>query len=91
MNIQEAKKLVRDFNITIPKKNMHKSTLWLVKDLYTELMPINSFIFNAELEYNWIQYKQSVYSYTTKKELDKKLKLCILYLYNQLDLIERGE
>ena len=85
--VKEGKKLVKDFNITVAKKAFHKGVLYDVKNLYTKLLPINPFLFDASLEYYWSEYKTSVELNKTKKELDHKLKRCIDYLNNQLNSI----
>lgn len=87
--VREAIQAVKDYNITTTKKNQHQAQLYEVKNLYYDLMEINRYLFDPEMEYNWRNYKTGVELNKTKKELDKLLQLCILYLGNQLTYILR--
>ena len=88
--IQEALKKVKGFNITVDKKKYHKDCkIWEVKSLYEDLMSINVWLFETNNEYNFYNYKQAIELNETKKDLDKKLRLCILYIGRQLEQISR--
>lgn len=86
--INEGINKVRDFNITVTIKAGHKSKLYEVKNLYNELMAINPYLFEAQYNYEWSQYKLNLETGRTKKELDNNLHRCIAYLHRQLKLIE---
>lgn len=79
---------VKNFNITVNKKALHKNVIiWNLKDLYNELMNINNYLFNPELEYNYKQYKTAIEENKTKKELDAKLRKCIIFLNSELNTL----
>lgn len=88
--IKTGKNEVKNFNITVTKKNGHESKLYEVKKLYYNLIPINNFLFDPENEYNWENYKLNINIKKTKKEIDNNLRLCIMYLYNELNAIEQS-
>ena len=84
--VLNAIKEVKKFPITVTRQNHHRTIVWKVKDLYWEMMEINRYLFNPENEYNFKNYNLTVEDYknNTKKEMDKKLRLCRMYLLKQL-------
>lgn len=75
---------VKKTNITVDKKSLHKSKLYEIKNLYNKCMELNRWLFDPDNEYNYRNYKQSIELKESNKELNKNLRLCLLYLHNQL-------
>ena len=72
----------------VSRKSLHKSILWDIKDLYNNCIDVNRWLFEADQEYNWRNYKRDIEMNETKKKLDNDLKLCLRYLYSELSTIE---
>ena len=82
--VRELLQEVKNFNITVTKKAVHEPKKWELKKLYNKCAELNYWLFDADEEYNYRNYKQVIELKDTNKELNKKLKLCLLYLHNQL-------
>ena len=77
--LRDALKLIDNFNTTTAHKREHKDfVMFKLKDLINkQLWYINPYLFEADFNYYFKQYEFNVHCNSTKKELDKWLKLTL--------------
>lgn len=80
--LEKSKKI----NRTTAKKIYHHAKLEEIRNFYNDCMAINDFSFNPDYDYNFQNYRDAMKNFKTqtKKELDKKLYLCILHINSEL-------
>lgn len=87
--VNTAIKKVKQFNITVIKKQHHELKLYELKALYNELMTVNVYLFDPDYSFEWKQYKTNIIAGKSKKELDINLKYCLTVINKQLKQIRQ--
>ena len=84
-DIVEAEKMVEDFNITVELKQFHKPKYFEFRDMTDKLKHINEYLLDGG--YHFYDYEKAtlkLYKETTKKDMDKMIRLAKQSLLRQL-------